>query len=843
MSLDTHVLCLSLTTNNERLITTLKMLQNYLKFSLRVLARNPFFTFINVTGLAIGFTAFFCLFEFAQSELKADQYHNDSERIARIGYNWRWSLDQGQTWGFMKFGGGMAYWFPEMAEVYPEVESFFRLRTAGNLVFSRDIGVHRESFTEQKVAMVDTNFFTFFTVPLIHGDAENVLKQPGSIVLSRATAEKYFGRENPVGQMIHLLNYDSAFLVSGVYQNLPHNTHLDFDIIIPENLDNYAVNPTAIYHSYLKLTHSDFKTFENKLNQRKKYFFDRLVNNRAFRDPDFYVQPLHEIAFSAFYSGDWFIPKSKLLLTTLSLIGLSVIVMAWANYVNLSITRTKRRFKEIATRRVSGAKVVDMTIQFMMEAAIVNVMAITLALTLIQVIGTPLSTFFGIHVASLSSLSTTSTIMLSSMAVVGILATGIYPAIISFGINPQSLFRKTSTSGGRRMLPNILTTGQFIAAITFILLSSTILWQIDYVLSVDTGFTREGVITIDAPVIKPDNYRQILGTLEKELVRLPEVVKATASTHHIDEGRNLAFKKIGADNSIAFDALEVDENFVTLFDLKLVAGRNFVKDDDPTAIIISREAARRLAFHSVDDAVGSKVLAAPNANSKFADVCTIVGVFENYRRASFLNGSSSQQTWEGRGTVLLNEGKALFANYLPEAISVRLAGGQPASETIGRIEKVFTQHFPGSEFSWSFLSDKLAASYNQEKTARNQLILFTGLAIFIACLGLLGMITDKVVEKNKEIGIRKVLGADLRHIAHILLGNTAMQIAVASAIGIPIAFYLIQQYLMKFTERIELRWWHYVSPIALLVIILLATVASVLWKAAKSNPVEALKYE
>ncbi|HMG90620.1 MAG TPA: ABC transporter permease [Chryseolinea sp.] len=819
------------------------MLLNYLKLSLRVLARNPFFTFINVTGLAIGFTAFFCLFEFAKSELKADQYHKDSERIARVGYNWRWSVDQGQTWGFMKFGGGLAYWFPEIADVYPEVESFVRLRTVGDFVFSRDIGDDPESFNEKKVAMADTNFFTFFTVPLIYGDAENVLKQPGSIVLSRATAEKYFGRENPVGQMIHLLNYDSSFQVSGVYQNLPHNTHLDFDLIIPENLNIYNVNPTGFYHTYVKLTHSDFGAFENKLNQRKKYFFDRYVNNRPYRDPDFYVQPLHEIAFSAFHSGDWFIPKSKLLLTTLALIGLAVIAMAWANYVNLSITRTKRRFKEIATRRVSGAKGVDMTIQFMVEAAMVNVMAITLALTLIQVIRTPLSTFFGIQVAALSSLSATSTIMLSSIAMVGILATGIYPAIISFGINPQDLFRKSSISGGRRMLPNILTTGQFIAAITFILLSSAIMWQIDYVLSVHPGFTREGVISIDAPVMKPDNYRQILGTLKKELARLPDVAKATASSHHIHEGRNLAIKKIGADNSTAVDAIEVDENFVTLFDLKMVAGRNFVEDDDPTAIIVSREAARKLAFRSVEDAVGSKVLAAPNAGSTFADVCTIVGVFENYRKASFLNGSNSQQTLEGRGTILLNEGKPLFSNYPPGAISVRLASGQPVGETIVKIEKVFTQHFPGSEFSWSFLSDKLATSYNQEKTARNQLILFTGLAIFIACLGLLGMITDKVVEKNKEIGIRKVLGAELGHIAQILLGNTTRQIAIASAIGIPIAFYLIQQYLMKFTERIELRWWHYVSPIAMLVIILLGTVASVLWKAAKSNPVEALKYE
>jgi putative ABC transport system permease protein len=819
------------------------MLTNYLKLSFRVLARNPFFTFINVTGLAIGFAAFFCLFEFAKSELKSDQYHDNSERIARIGYNWRWSHDEGETWGFMKFGSGLAYWFPEIAEVYPEVENYVRLRTAGDLVLSRETGDHPESFTEKKTALVDANFFTFFSVPLIHGNPENVLTQPGSVVLSQTTAEKYFGSENPVGKMVQVLNYDSAFQVSGVYQDLPHNTHLDFDLIIPENPTVYTVNPTGLYHSYVKLSHSDFKAFENKLNERKKSMFERYVNNRPFRDPDFYVQPLHDIAFSDFHSGDWFIPKSKQLLTTLSSIGLAVIIMAWANYVNLSITRTKRRFKEIATRRVSGAKVVDMTIQFMVEAAIVNIMAITLALTLIQVIRAPLSTLFGLHVAALSSLSATSGIMLISIAMAGILATGIYPAIVSFGINPQMLFRKSNVSGGRRVLPKILTTGQFIAAITFILLSSTVLWQIDYILSIHTGFTREGVISIDTPAIKPENYRQILGTLNKELTRLPDVVKVTVSSHSINESRNAAFKKIGSDNSTAVDALEVDENFVTLFDLKLIAGRNFIKDDDPTAIIISREAARKLAFRSVDEAVGSQVLAAPNANATFADVCTIVGVFENYRTASFLVGSNSQQTWEGRGTILLNEGKFLFSNYPPGAISVRLAGDQPVRETVACIEKVFTEHFPGSEFSWSFLSDKLAAIYSQEKTARNQLILFTGLAIFIACLGLLGMITDKVVEKTKEIGIRKVLGAKMTHIARMLLGNTTKQIAIASLVGIPIAFYLIQQYLMKFTERIELQWWHYASPIALLMIILLATVASVLWKAAKSNPVEALKCE
>ena len=208
-----------------------------------------------------------------------------------------------------------------------------------------------------------------------------------------------------------------------------------------------------------------------------------------------------------------------------------------------------------------------------------------------------------------------------------------------------------------------------------------------------------------------------------------------------------------------------------------------------------------------------------------------------------MNQSASEANNQGRGIVLLYRDQLVDESaFIPEKISVRISP-QNFEETLSAIQTLFEQQFPGNVFTWYFLDEKMNEVYANEKVARNQIVLFTALALFIACLGLLGMITNKAVEKTKEIGIRKVLGADLYQIAQILLNTTVKQVIIATVIGIPVAYYLSQQYLEKFSERISLQWWHFTLPVVILVVIMFATIASVLWKAARSNPVEALKYE
>lgn len=833
------------------------MLLSYLKLSLRLLARNPFFTFINVIGLAIGFASFYALWEYSTTELKADQYHKDSERIARIGVDWQWTDDGGKTWGSLIVGRAMPSLLPKVSGAYPEVES--SLRIVDQSTFEPDLVNHGNKiiitiddqkgqpriFKEEKVAYADPNLFTFFTIPLIYGQPDKVLNGANYVVLSQSIAEKYFGKKDPTGELLKL-NDTITLKVSGVYENLPHYSHLNFELVISnEGLQNKWSTDLGWITCYVKLNQQDFKNFETKLNERTKEYFAEALRLFPNSKQDMFVQPLDEVPFSQNFVADTFYPKSKPFLFTLAFIALSVLAMAWVNYINLSVTRTAHRFKEIATRKVSGAGATDMILQFVTESLMTNVLAIALAFTLIQFIRNPFKILFNIQIDEFSSLSLESVIIFFTIIISGILLSGLYPAMISMAHQPRELFNLKSTSSGKRFIPSLLTVSQLAVAVTFILLGFTVSQQLNHVLTMNTGINKNEVVVIDAPVIKPVNYKQILISLKNQISNNSNVLSITSGRFDIIElSRNQhSTRRIGADLSFGMDGNTVDDNYLPFYGIKLFAGRNFIKDDKPDAIMMSRFATTRLGFKSPEDAVGSKI----NLGLKFGDWkdAEVIGVFEDFRLASFLNmsQSSTEANDQGRGIVFTYEGQSDDgANIVPEKISVRVSP-QNFDETIASIQTLFEQQFPGNAFTWYFLDEHANQVYVNEKTARNQIVLFTGLAIFIACLGLLGMITNKAVEKTKEIGIRKVLGAELHQIAQILLNTTAKQIIIATVIGIPVAYYLTQQYLEKFSERITLQWWHFALPVLILVVIMFATIASVLWKAAKSNPVEALKYE
>jgi putative ABC transport system permease protein len=834
------------------------MLLSYLKLSLRLLARNPFFTGINVIGLAIGFASFYALWEYAITELKADQYHKDADRIARIGVNWQWTDDGGKTWGSLIAGITLSSVMPRVSEDFPEVKSMLRIINQpaleptvvnhGNkiiITIEDQKGLPRV-FKEEKVAYADPNLFTFFTIPLVYGQPDQVLNGANFVVLSKSIAEKYFGKKDPTGELLKL-NDSITLKVSGVYKDLPHNSHLNFELVISNaGLENRWSTAQVWTYCYVKLNNPEFKKFEAKLNERNGEYYAKSLRNFPNAKIDTFIQPLAEIPFSQNFVGDNFYSRSKPFLFTLAFIALSVLAMAWVNYINLSVNRATRRFKEIATRKVSGAGAADMVLQFITESFMTNVLAIALAFTLIQIVRQPFFILFNIQIDEFSSLSPDSIIIFLVIIISGIVLSGIYPAMISMAYQPRALFNLKSTSHGNRVVPSLLTISQLAVAVIFILLGFTVSQQLNHVLTMNTGINKEEVVVIDAPVVKPDNYTEIVNSLQNQISDNSQVKSVTSSSSDITDINGLenpVTRRVGADLSFGMDGNTVDENYLPFYGIKLLAGRNFIRDDQSNAILISRFAATRLGFKVPEDAIGSRIsLYLQVGNWKDAEV---IGVFENFRIDSFLNmsQSSTEATNEGRGVILMYKSQ-LFADAIsnPEKISIRLSP-QNFEETIASIQALYEQQFPGNAFTWYFLNKQASQVYVHEKTARNQIVLFTALAIFIACLGLLGMISNKVVEKTKEIGIRKVMGAQLYQIAQILLNTTVKQIIVATIIGIPVAYYLTQQYLEKFSERIDLQWWHFALPVVMLVTIMFLTISSVLWKAAKSNPVEALKYE
>jgi putative ABC transport system permease protein len=832
------------------------MLLNYLKLSFRLLTRSPFFTCINVVGLAVGFTSFYALWQYSTSELKSDQYHRGAERIGRIGIQWQWLEESTNSWRRLTLGFSKTALLPALKEDFPEVES--TLRILNQPQFTTELVNHKEKITvsidnpigqtrmfkEGNVAYADSNLFKFFSIPLVYGEPEHVLAGAKFVALSKSTASKYFGSENPTGELIRL-NDTITLKVSGVYEDLPNNTHLNFDMVISNlglltkwNADGAGWNQAI---GYVKLRHSDLKNFEARLNQRADLYWAAL-RSRPNRKLDMFVQPLADISFERVI-GNMQKVKSRPFLITLGFIAISILTMAWVNYANLSVARTTQRFKEIATRKVSGAGTFHIVGQFVTESLVTNGFALALSFTFIQIVRVPVAAFFNIYFASPASLSLNSAWIFLSTISVGIMITGLYPAFITIARKPSELFLKDSPVSESRIIPSALTVAQLASALIFLMLGFTVFLQLNHILTIDTGIKKEQVILIDAPIVKPENYSIQLATLKKELLTLPGVSSFSSSTFMVTQINGMGFnaKRIGDDKSFGMDVNGVDEEFVSHYGLKILAGRNFVNDDAPDRIMITRLAASRLGFRSPDDAIGSSISVSIGSQEGWRDV-DIIGVVENFRNMPFFESRVASEANTGRGMVLMYKDQLFKGAFTPDVLSARIMP-QNFEETIGVIRKLCIKSFPSMVFSWSFLEEKINEVYAEEKIARNQIILFSALAVFIACLGLLGMISNKVVMKTKEIGIRKVLGAQLYDIVRMLLHATLTQIALASMIGVPVAYYLTQQYLEKYSERIALEWWHFALPVLILMVIMFSTIASVLWRAAKGNPVEALRAE
>lgn len=834
------------------------MLLNYLKLSLRLMLRNPFFTLINVVGLSVGFASFFALWQYASSELRADQYHPNHERIARLGIHWRWTDDH-KTWGYIRVS-----WFdPQTANRigadFPEVESSVRILFQPD--FSEKLLGHSDKiilstendhggkllFKETKGAYADPNLFDFFSIPLRYGDKRDVLREPNTIVLSETLALKYFGNVDPTGRLLNL-NGQTELKVTGVFKDLPSNTHLDFDFVLSNvsRVDRWNVFNWPCTQSYVRLRPGvDFKEFENKIESRKGIYLAELFKARPNVKVELWVQPLDEVAFSNNYYGDTFVPKSKSTLVLFSVVSVVILLMAWVNYINLTLARTSKRMKEVATRKMSGAQSLDFIKQFFTESTLINLVSLVLALTILQVVRVPAELTLSLRVSDLSSLSPQSIGFFTLVVLTGTTITGLYPALMAVKYNPRKLISLNARRSRSNFLSGILTTFQYTSAIVLLLCVVVVYLQLSFIFHKGTGIGKDSIAIIEAPILKSDNFTQELETFKDLLISKGLVHDATLANSVVGDDMLDDFgvkrRKDGEDMFLTSNG-GVSENYLDFFGIQLLVGRNF-KPGDQDVILVTPVGLSRLGFDRPEDALGERINITHSKGTiihgwKEAE---IIGVIEDYHYKPFINNAEINTEYRGHG-ICLTYKNILFEDVTPERLAIKL-DPKNLRTSIPEIEERFKETFPGNPFVFYFQDDHINRHYNNERTSRNQIVFFTLLAIGIACLGLLGMISNKLAEKTKEIGVRKVLGAQIRHIAQVLMSSTVLQVIVANLIGVPVAFYLTQQYLERFSERIALHWWHYATPVAMLLLIMFLTIASVLFKAARTNPIESLRYE
>jgi putative ABC transport system permease protein len=834
------------------------MIFHYIKLSVRLLTRNPFYTFVNVTGLAIGFTSFITLWQYSSSELAADQKYIDFERIARIGFEWSF-VEQDQQ-GHITFSASKADLPPMLKEDYPEIESFVRISEQAGF-FQNDLHKghgrriviatvnstgDKKVFRETGVAYADRNLFGFFGIPLLYGDAESVLAGVNYVALSKSTAQKYFDGADPVGEIL-TLNDSIHLYVQGVYDDLPHGSRINYNMIISN--EGLLTKWSNVYwggtQNFIKVRNTSLNEFDKKLKANVKKYWAHILSTCNGCKITPFVQPLDEIAFNRGLIGDeGFQRKSKTMLITLGGIAVVVLAMAWINYINLTLSRISTRMKEFGTRRANGAGVTDVILQFLTEAALINLLAMGISLTIFQIIRSPLSIFFDIHIKGIWLIEASTWQPIVIIVLCGIIITGLYPAYICIRHQPRILLARFSRKPNKNPMSVSLTTFQFASAIVLIFWALVVYHQLNFILAKETGYNRNGIVTIEGPVTRQSNYQQSMEALAGQLKSLKNVKNITLSRYAIGEPGNKPgnITKLGTTISSGVECNAVDENFIPFFGLRILAGRNFVRDDRSDVVVISRPAAKAIGFDDPLDALGAKVMVGTGdwGVNKEAEV---IGVIEDYRRFPFYDLSESNTVYAAGGLgIFLTYKNKLFPELISEFISASV-DTQGVDALIGSMESTYKSHYPGNVFEWQFLDDRLAQVYINEKFGRNQILLFTILAIGIACLGLIAIMNHNIIERTKELGIRKILGAKSLQIGKLLIHSTLVQLSVAFFISIPAAFYLAQQYLQKYAERISLEWWYFLMPAGLLAAIMIFTISGMVIRAVRTNPVESLRYE
>jgi len=831
------------------------MLLNHLKLAFRLILRNPFFSLINILGLSLGFAAFLVLWQYSTNELKSDQFHIDYKNKFRLVFTWQTRDDSGEvsTSLISNFPAG----FPrQLIEQYGDFIDYTRLchqiqftpnsTGHGQAVFLWYVTPQKQQvgFREENIVYADPNLFRFFSIPLISGSPESALTSPNSIVLSESMAEKYFGTTDVINREL-FLNDSIALNVSGVFEDLNHNTHLTFDAAVStervSSTFNANGNATLYVQTKPNVNRAEADQFLDKA--AKEFLAPRFISlNIDLNILNFFLQPIEDAAFSSL-RGDVHKPRAKDVLKTLGAVAIVILITAWVNYLNLIIYANSKRLKEMGVRRTSGARGFDFIIQFLIESAVTNGLAILGAVTLVQVAKVPLQDYFQINLTSGGGILLAPVIVIVLVTITGIIFTGIYPAFTVIKKTTRSMFSEAHVH--RFYLGKWLTVFQFSAAIVLIVSVFAIYFQLKYILNKDLGFKRDEVIALDLPENSASYKKSTLSSFLIELSKLKGITDFAIS-HSVpgDNSQNgIALQRTAASAVIGVDTNGgVDERFLPFYGVKLIAGRNF-RNGDPInahAIIVSQKVLHRLGIDDPEDAVGKKILVESKAWTHNMEETEIIGVVEDYTRKPLLSGVESW--WSNQTGVALTYHDNVDAENTAQKISLTIDQAN-LQETIKQIEDLYKQNFSTNFLHWSFLNDNLNHHYRHQMITRNQILLFAVLAIIIACLGLLGMITNKAKEKKKEIGIRKILGAQMHQIARVLLNTTIGQIAIAALVGIPTAHFLVQGYLQKYSERILLHWWHYALPVSLLLVIMTATITGILLKASRANPIESLRTE
>ena len=815
------------------------MVKNFIKVALRNLQNNKLYSFINVAGLAVGIACCLLISIFIWHELSYDQHHKDGERIFRITNEVRFNDSH------LKLATAPAPLMEATLKEFVEVEHAVRFRNRGSFIISKE----DKKFKEEDVIMADSSVFNVFSIPMISGNPSTALKEPNTLVISESLAEKLFGHTEVVNETL-ILDNDKNYKITGVFENMPENSHFNFNMMIAmaeleeAKSNNWVSNN---FHTYAKLRKGTSpEKFEQKLELlAQKYVSPQMeqalgVNIDQFREKgnilSFSIQPIKDIHLHSDMMAELEANGDITYVYLFAAIALFILIIACINFMNLSTARSANRAKEVGIRKVLGSYKSYLIKQFLSESILLTAIAFIIGLAIAQIALPYFNDLSGkILQLPFNSLVFWGVVILS-VILIGILA-GFYPAFFLSSFKPSTVLKsnKSKAGGNSAFIRSTLVIFQFSISIILIVGTIVVFKQLNFIQNKNLGFNREQIIIVKDAYGLQNNFE----AFKQEVLKNPDIISGTATGFLPAGGTSLTDMTLWKEgeqpteeNLVSTQFWRVDHDYLETLQMELVEGRNFNPQiaSDSNAIIINEAAVKAYGLKNPTE---SSLLTfkydfekGEVARDEY-DKIHVIGVVKDFHFQSLKD--------EVKPLALnLSKSRSLYAFRFK---------AEKSQQVINHIENKWQQMSGGQPFLYSFMDDDFEKIYTNEMRLGRIFSVFAILAIFIACLGLFALSSFTAEQRIKEIGVRKVLGASVQSIVLLFTKDFSRLVLIAFLVAVPIAWFAVDYWLQNYTYRTEISLSiYFLAGIATLLIAVL-TMSFQSIRAAIANPVDSLKHE
>jgi putative ABC transport system permease protein len=801
------------------------MFQNYFKVAVRNILKHKFYSVLNISGLAFGLTACFLIGLYIFDELSFDKFHKESENIYCVALHGKIAGQEIYT------SSSCPPLSQEMVSEIPGVEQAIRVNPWRNVVMKYE----DKAFTETKALLVDSNFFDFFSFTLLEGDSKTALKEPNTMVLTRESAVRYFGNQSAIGQLITVGNDNKAFKVTGVAEKAPANSQIQYDMLLSsESDDNMKSNGwtnNGLYTYFRKNPKTTIESVNTKLRAFvEEHVAPELEQGFGITFAEFeknggvYAYYSYSLASSHLYQAelnDGISPRSDVkYVYIMGAVGIFILLIACINFMNLSTARSASRAKEVGLRKTLGSVRSTLIAQFLSESFAYTLISTMLAIVAVYLL-LPAFNLLSAKELVFSSMLTPimATGVVAIFLIVSLLA-GSYPAFYLTSFNPVDVLKGKVKSGMKsKGVRSALVVVQFTISITLIISTMIVYNQLSYLQEKNIGLDKQNVLVLR-------NTRRLAGNMDafKESLNSRTGLKASY-TNNVFPGvsNTTVFRTAGTDQDRIMGAYFADYDHLDVLKIELKDGRFFSKDfpSDSTACVINEAAVKELGWTT--DIFNQKLT---NYNAEKPFDMQVVGVVKDFNFESFKS-----------------KVRPLVIQLTKQANSMLIRYEGPAKDAVAKVEEQWKTIAANEPFEYAFLDQNFDELFREEQRLGQLFTVMTGIAIFVACLGLLGLASFTAEQRTKEIGIRKVMGATVTSVNTLLSKEFMILVGISFVVAAGFAWYIMDSWLGGFAYRIELGMSVFLIGGAIAAAIAWLTVSFHFIKAARSNPSDALRYE